>query len=107
MNSGGIMNDHISFIESLTENVEDWFYSNHKRACYDAVDDYIDDIRCMIANNNDNMVNTCMCDLVSVYCMNKSEVNSHVDDITDLLVKEAQNALENFSYDRVDDDEDY
>ena len=61
----------------------------------------------MIANNNDNMVNTCMRDLVSVYRMNKSEVNSHVDDITDLLAKEAQNALENFSYDRVDDDEDY
>lgn len=101
------MNDCISFIESLTENIEDWFYSNHKRACYDAIDDYIDDIRCMIANNNDNMVNTCMRDLVSVYRMNKSEVNSHVDDITDLLVKEAQNALENFSYDRVDDDEDY
>lgn len=101
------MNDCISFIESLTENIEDWFYSNHKRACYDAVDDYIDDIRCMIANNNDNMVNACMRDLVSVYRMNKSEVNSHVDDITDLLVKEAQNALENFSYDRVDDDEDY
>ena len=101
------MNDHISFIESLTENIEDWFYSNHKRARYDAVDDYIDDIRCMIANNNDNMVNTCMRDLVSVYRMNKSEVNSHVDDITDLLAKEAQNALENFSYDPVDDDEDY
>lgn len=101
------MNNHISFIESLTENIEDWFYSNHKRACYDAVDDYIDDIRCMIANNNGNMVNACMCDLVSVYRMNKSEVNSHVDDITDLLAKEAQNALENFSYDRVDDDEDY
>lgn len=101
------MNDCISFIESLTENIEDWFYSNHKRACYDAVDDYIDDIRCMIANNNDNMVNSCMCDLVSVYRMNKSEVNRHVSDITDLLVKEAQNALENFSYDRVDDDEDY
>lgn len=101
------MNNRISFIESLTENIEDWFYSNHKRACYDAVDDYIDDIRCMIANNNDNMINTCMRDLVSVYHMNKSEVNSHVDDITDLLVKEAQNALENFSYDRVDDDEDY
>ena len=61
----------------------------------------------MIANNNDNMVNTCMRDLVSVYRMNKSEVNSHVDDITDLLAKEAQNALENFSYDTVDDDEDY
>ena len=87
------MNNHISFIESLAENIEDWFYSNHKRACYDAVDNYIDDIRCMIANNNDNMVNTCMCDLVSVYRMNKSEVNSHVDDITDLLAKEAQNAL--------------
>ena len=101
------MNNCISFIESLTENIEDWFYSNHKRACYDAVDDYIDDIRCMIANNNDNMVNTCMRDLVSVYRMNKSEVNSHVDDINDLLVKEAQNALENFSYDRVDGDEDY
>ena len=101
------MNDYISFIESLTENIEDWFYSNHKRACYDAVDDYIDDIRCMIANNNDNMVNACMRDLVSVYRMNKSEVNSHVDDMTDLLVKEAQNALENFSYDRVDEDEDY
>ena len=101
------MNDCISFIESLTENIEDWFYSNHKRACYDAVDDYIDDIRCMIANNNDNMVNACMRDLVSVYRMNKSEVNSHVDDITDLLVKEAQNALENFSYERVDNDEDY
>ena len=101
------MNNCISFIESLTENIEDWFYSNHKRACYDAVDDYIDDIRCMIANNNDNMVNACMRDLVSVYRMNKSEVNSHVDDITDLLVEEAQNALENFSYDRVDDDEDY
>ena len=101
------MNNCISFIESLTENIEDWFYSNHKRACYDAVDDYIDDIRCMIANNNDNMVNACMRDLVSVYRMNKSEVNSHVDDITDLLAKEAQNALENFSYDRVDDDEDY
>lgn len=101
------MNNCISFIESLTENIEDWFYSNHKRACYDAVDDYIDDIRCMIANNNDNMVNTCMRDLVSVYRMNKSEVNSHADDITDLLAKEAQNALENFSYDRVDDDEDY
>ena len=101
------MNNCISFIESLTENIEDWFYSNHKRACYDAVDDYIDDIRCMIANNNDNMVNTCMRDLVSVYRMNKSEVNSHVDDITDLLAKEAQNALENFSYDPVDDDEDY
>ena len=101
------MNNCISFIESLTENIEDWFYSNHKRACYEAVDDYIDDIRCMIANNNDNMVNTCMCDLVSVYRMNKSEVNSHVDDITDLLAKEAQNALENFSYDRIDDDEDY
>lgn len=101
------MNDCISFIESLTENIEDWFYSNHKRACYDAVDDYIDDIRCMIANNNDNMINACMRDLVSVYRMNKSEVNSHVDDITDLLSKEAQNALENFSYDRVDDDEDY
>ena len=101
------MNNCISFIESLTENIEDWFYSNHKRACYDAVDDYIDDIRCMIANNNDNMVNACMRDLVSVYRMNKSEVNSHVDDITDLLSKEAQNALENFSYDRVDDDEDY
>lgn len=101
------MNDHISFVESLTENIEDWFYSNHKRACYDAVDDYIDDIRCMIANNNDNMVNACMRDLVSVYRMNKSEVNSHVDDITNLLVKEAQNALENFSYDHVDDDEDY
>ena len=101
------MKDCISFIESLTENIEDWLYSNHKRACYDAVDDYIDDIRCMIANNNDNMVNTCMRDLVSVYRMNKSEVNSHVDDITDLLAKEAQNALENFSYDRVDDDEDY
>ena len=101
------MNNCISFIESLTENIEDWFYSNHKRSCYDAVDDYIDDIRCMIANNNDNMVNACMCDLVSVYRMNKSEVNSHVDDITDLLAKEAQNALENFSYDRVDDDEDY
>ena len=38
------MNNCISFIESLTENIEDWFYSNHKRACYDAVDDYIDDI---------------------------------------------------------------
>lgn len=101
------MNDRISFIESLTENIEDWFYSNHKRALYDAVDDYIDDIRCMIANNNDNMVNTCMRDLVSVYRMNKSEVNRHVSDITDLLVKEAQNALENFSYDHVDDDEDY
>lgn len=101
------MNDCISFIESLTENIEDWFYSNHKRACYDAVDDYIDDIRCMIANNNDNMVNTCMRDLVSVYRMNKSEVNRHVSDITDLLAKEAQNSLENFSYDRVDDDEDY
>lgn len=101
------MNNCISFIESLAENIEDWFYSNHKRACYDAVDDYIDDIRCMIANNNDNMVNACMRDLVSVYRMNKSEVNSHVSDITDLLVKEAQNALENFSYDRVDDDEDY
>lgn len=101
------MNNCISFIESLTENIEDWFYSNHKRACYDAVDDYIDDIRCMIANNNDNMVNSCMRDLVSVYRMNKSEVNRHVSDITDLLVKEAQNALENFSYDRVDDDEDY
>lgn len=101
------MNNCISFIESLTENIEDWFYSNHKRACYDAVDDYIDDIRCMIANNNDNMVNTCMRDLVSVYRMNKSEVNSHVSGITDLLVKEAQNALENFSYDRIDDDEDY
>ena len=101
------MNNCISFIESLTENIEDWFYSNHKRVCYDAVDDYIDDIRCMIANNNDNMVNACMRDLVSVYRMNKSEVNSHVDDITDLLSKEAQNALENFSYDRVDDDEDY
>ena len=101
------MNDCISFIESLTENIEDWFYSNHKRAYYDAVDDYIDDIRCMIANNNDNMVNSCMRDLVSVYRMNKSEVNRHVSDITDLLVKEAQNALENFSYDRVDDDEDY
>lgn len=87
------MNNHISFIESLTENIEDWFYSNHKRACYDAVDNYIDDIRCMIANNNDNIVNTCMRDLVSVYRMNKSEVNSHVDDITDLLAKEAQNAL--------------
>lgn len=101
------MNNCISFIESLTENIEDWFYSNHKRALYDAVDDYIDDIRCMIANNNDNMVNTCMRDLVSVYRMNKSEVNRHVSDITDLLVKEAQNALENFSYDHVDDDEDY
>lgn len=101
------MNDCILFIESLTENIEDWFYSNHKRSCYDAVDDYIDDIRCMIANNNDNMINACMRDLVSVYCMNKSEVNSHVDDITDLLAKEAQNALENFSYDPVDDDEDY
>lgn len=101
------MNDCISFIESLTENIEDWFYSNHKRACYDAVDDYIDDIRCMIANNNDNMVNTCMRDLVSVYRMNKSEVNRHASDITDLLAKEAQNSLENFSYDRVDDDEDY
>ena len=101
------MNNCISFIESLAENIEDWFYSNHKHACYDAVDDYIDDIRCMIANNNDNMVNACMRDLVSVYRMNKSEVNSHVDDITDLLVKEAQNALENFSYDRNDDDEDY
>lgn len=101
------MNNCISFIESLTENIEDWFYSNHKRACYDAVDDYIDDIRCMIANNNGNMVNACMRDLVSVYRMNKSEVNSHVDDITDLLAKEAQNALENFSYDSVDDDEDY
>lgn len=101
------MNNCISFIESLTESIEDWFYSNHKRACYDAVDDYIDDTRCMIANNNDNMINTCMRDLVSVYRMNKSEVNSHVDDITDLLAKEAQNALENFSYDRVDDDEDY
>lgn len=101
------MNDCILFIESLTENVEDWFYSNHKRSCYDAIDDYIDDIRCMIANNNNNMVNACMRDLVSVYCMNKSEVNSHVDDITDLLAKEAQNALENFSYDPVDDDEDY
>ena len=101
------MNDCISFIESLTENIEDWFYSNHKRACYDAVDDYIDDIRCMIANNNDDMVHDCMRDLVNVYDMNKKEVNSHVDDITDLLVKEAQNALENFSYDRVDDDEDY
>ena len=65
------MNNRISFIESLTENIEDWFYSNHKRACYDAVDDYIDDIRCMIANNNDNMVNTCTRDLVSVYRMNK------------------------------------
>ena len=65
------MNDCISFIESLTENIEDWFYSNHKRACYDVVDDYIDDIRCMIANNNDNMVNTCTRDLVSVYRMNK------------------------------------
>ena len=101
------MNNCISFIESLTENIEDWFYSNHKRSCYDAVDDYIDDIRCMIANNNNDMIDDCMCDLVSVYRMNKSEVNSHVDDITDLLVKEAQNALENFSYDRVDDDEDY
>ena len=101
------MNNRISLIESLTENIEDWFYSNHKRTCYDAVDDYIDDIRCMIANNNDNMVNTCIRDLVSVYRMNKSEVNSHVDDITDLLAKEAQNALENFSYDRVDNDEDY
>ena len=101
------MNDHIPFIESLTENVEDWFYSNHKRACYDAIDDYIDDIRCMIANNNDGMVDDCMRDLVSVYYMNKKEVNSHVNDITDLLVKEAQNALENFTYDRNDDDEDY
>ena len=101
------MNNCISFIESLTENVEDWFYSNHKRARYDAVDDYIDDIRCMIANNNDDMIDDCMRDLVSVYRMNKSEVNSHVDDITDLLAKEAQNALENFSYDHVDDDEDY
>lgn len=101
------MNDHISFIESLTENIEDWFYSNHMRSCYDAVDDYIDDIRCMIANNNDNMVNACMRDLVSVYRMNKSEVNRHVSDVTDLLSKEAQNALENFSYDRIDDDEDY
>ena len=101
------MNDCISFIESLTENVEDWFYSNHKRACYDAIDDYIDDIRCMIANNNDGMIDDCMRDLVSVYYMNKKAVNSHVDDITDLLVKEAQNALENFTYDRNDDDEDY
>ncbi len=101
------MSDCISFIESLTENVEDWFYSNCKRTHYDAIDDYIDDIRCMIANNNDNMVDDCMRDLVSVYCMNKSEVNSHVNDITDLLVKEAQNALENFTYDRNDDDEDY
>ena len=101
------MIDHILFIESLTENVEDWFYSNHKRACYDAIDDYIDDIRCMIANNNDGMVDDCIRDLVSVYCMNKKEVNSHVNDITDLLVKEAQNALENFTYDRNDDNEDY
>ena len=101
------MKDHISFIESLTENVEDWFYSNHKRACYDAIDDYIDDIRCMIANNNDGMIDDCIRDLVSVYRMNKKEVNSHVNDITDLLVKEAQNALENFTYDRNDDDEDY
>lgn len=100
------MNDCISFIESLAENVEDWFYSNCRRTCYDAIDDYIDDIRCMIANNNDAMIDDCMRDLVSVYYMDEDEVNSHVNDITDLLVKEAQNALENFSY-SYEDNEDY
>ena len=99
------MNDDISFIESLTENIEDWFYTNCHRTCYDVVDDYIDDIRCMIANNNDDMVDACMYDLVNVYYMDEDEVSSHVDDITDILVKEAQDALDNFSYGPDDDEQ--
>ena len=96
------MNDEMSFSESLTENIEDWFYTNCHRSCYDTVDDYIDDIRCMIANNNDDMIDTCLRDLVEVYYMNNIDVNNHIDDVTNILISEAQNALDNFSYRKSD-----
>ena len=82
----------------LEENVQDWFYTNCHRTCYEDDKYYIDDIRYMIANDNDEMVDNCIEDLVDVYYMDEDEVNSRKDDIIELLIKEAQDALDNFSY---------
>lgn len=91
--------------DMLEENVQDWFYTNCHRTCYDCDNEYIDDIRSMIANDNDDMVDTCIEDLVDVYYMDEDEVAGHKEDIIELLVKSAQDALDNFSYSYSDDDD--
>ena len=92
-----------TFIELLKENIIDWFYTNCGRTCYESDDDYIDDIRYMIANKNDKMITDCIDGLVNVYHMNYDYVFDHNRFIIDTLINESQVALDNFSYGSDDD----
>ena len=97
------MNEEPTFTELLTENVQDWFYTNCNRKCYDSDDEYIEDIRYMIVNTNDYMVGQCIDDLTDVYGMDPDEVDDYYTSVVELLIQESQDALDNFHYKHMDE----
>jgi hypothetical protein len=100
------MTKKIKLKDLLSDNVQDWFYTNCSRDSYEDVNDYIDDIRYMIADNNDELVDSCIDDLVDQYRMSCDYVLAHRKRVTKFLIKESQEALDNFSYDYDSNDPD-
>ena len=97
------MSRESTFVTLLSENVQDWFYSNCNRKCYESDSDYIEDIRYMIVNTNDYMVERCMDDLVDVYDMDSDELDDYYTSVVEILIRESQNALDNFHYENVEE----
>ena len=92
-------------VDILLENVQDWFYTNCHRSCYEDDDSYISDIRYMIADDNDELVESCMDSLVDTYYMDAHEILAHKSEIKEFLIKESEEALRNFSYTCGDEDD--
>ncbi len=101
------MSTRPDFIELLTENIQDWFYTNCNYTCYESDDEFIEDIRYMIVNTNDAMVERCIGDLIEVYDMDPDDLEDYHTSVVEILIKESQDALDSFSYHYKDDtDED-
>jgi len=99
------MNDEPTFNELLIENVQDWFYTNYHRSCYNNDEDYIDDIRTIIAECDSDIVEQCIDDLTDVYFISPGSLIGKFEYITELLVKEAKYSLDNFRYSSMDEDD--
>lgn len=90
--------------EILIDNVQDWFYTNYHRSCYDNDEDYIDDIRTIIAECDKDVLGWCLSDLIDVYFMRPNSIIGKIARVTEIIVKEAKYSLNNFQYSSIKED---
>lgn len=87
-------------MEELHDNVSDWFYTKCAQSEYKTDDDYVDELRSIIAYNNEPLIDSCIEDLSELYYTPEwyDVLCSYRDSIREYLINDAKFSFENFKY---------